>query len=392
MKIAFFTDSFYPASNGVTSSILNFSEELLKRGHKILIFAPNLRGNGLPIENKNIEVVRLPSVKSYIYPDFRIGAPTPRSFWKLRKFNPDIIHVQTSLFVGGEGMISARLLKKPLVYTFHTFFMDQEGLKIFGLNKGRSLMEKSLWKYEKNFCAKAEIVICPTEYVKKTLERQGFKNNLKIIPSGIKIDSLENKANKEELKKRFNLKGKIILGVGRMSKEKNWEFLLSAFSYIVNDLKKNYSLVLIGSGPYQKKLEILTEILEIREKVKFLGEIEHNELIKEGLYSIGDVFAMPSQFETQGLVTLEAMAFGLPVVSLKSKGSTEIVRGVGILETNDEKKFAGTLVRILEDNNLRKKLEENSKGRACDFSIAKLTEELEKTYIKLLRVDGNKLP
>jgi 1,2-diacylglycerol 3-alpha-glucosyltransferase len=385
MKIAIFTDSFYPGKNGVTTSILNFCQELSKRNHKIFICAPSAKDKQVFVNDSNIHIEWLPSVKSLVYPDLRLGALTPRSLLKLRQFKPDIIHVQTPLFIGGEGILAAWHLKKPLIYTFHTFSGDSQGLKIFRINRPIRLIEDSLWNFEKRFCKSADIVICPTNFVKKALQKHGFKNQLKVIPTGIKIDRSQIcLKNKNNLKREYNLKGKIILGVGRLGREKNWEFLLAAFSYL-HKIDKNYTLALIGGGPAEKKLRLLSEILKVNHHVRFLGEIKHHHLINKAIYQVGDIFTMPSEFETQGMVTLEAMMFGLPIVAVRSKGSAELVDKYGLLVSAKEKDFGETMLKILKGKKLQEKYRQKSLQRAQQYSIDKTTDLLEKTYQSLIK-------
>lgn len=383
MRIAFFIDAFLPYTSGVSVSVTNSSIALAKRGHKIIIFAPApARGVEKPYINNNVKVEWLPSLKTF-YPDLRIGAPTPKSFIRLKKFNPDIIHVHTPLLIGGEGIVGARILKKPLVFSFHTYFMDPESFKIVGIQRRVKIVEKALWDFTRKVSKSADVIIVPTKFVAGDLKRHKFPNRIEIIPTGIDLRrfSIDEKR-KHELKRDLDLEGKIILGVGRLSYEKAWDFLLSAFQ-ILYQRGERCTLVLIGKGPAEEQLRFLARILGIDHRVRFLGEIPNNKLIDKGYYMISDVFAMPSDFETQGVVTLEAMGFGLPIVALKSKGTIDLVGKYGILVKKSEKDFARVLRKVLSDSKLAQQLSQRSLSRAQDFSLENSTKKLEEVYLSV---------
>lgn len=383
MKISFFTDTTFPSINGVSACIDLYSRTLAERGHEIIIFAPKPKsGEDVVVGHKNISIVLLPSVKALFYPEVRIGAPTPRSFLKLRKFNPDIVHVHSNFLIGGEGVLGAKLLNIPLIYSFHTYFMEPEGLKVINLNKNTKVIEKGLWHFAKEFCKGADAVICPTKFVEKDLRAQGFKNLIQVIPTGIDVN-IDQSRNNKILKKKYDLHGKIILGVGRLSREKNWETLLSAFHNLYQKGFR-YTLVLIGSGPAEEELRFFTRVLGVEHRVRFLGKFDHDRLINEKIYTIGDVFVMPSTFETLGVVTLEAMSFGLPVVGVRSRGTTELVKGCGILVGNDEKDMARGISKVLENESLSRDLSIKSLEKAKMFDSKKLTERLEKIYLRVV--------
>lgn len=384
MKIAFFSDSFFPHLSGVTVSLYNFSQALVKRGHQVLIFAPHPdKKRPKPKLPSKLKIEWLPSIKSF-YPDLRIGAPTPRSFLKLKRFDPDLIHVYTPFLIGGEGIVGAKLLKKPLVYTFNTYYMDPETFKIFGIKRRLKPIEKALWSYERRITKSAKVIIAPTQFVADDLKKHHFPSRVEVVPTGINLARVgKKKADQRRLKHVHDLHGKIILGVGRISEEKNWEFLLSVVHYLYQR-EKRYTLVLIGKGPAEEELRFLARILKLEHRVRFLGAIPYDELIDGGYYCIGDVFAMPSTWETQGLVTLEAMAFGLPIVALKSKGTISLVGKSGLLVKEQVNNFSMAIDKVLSNSGFAKKLSKQSSRRAQDFCIKRLSAKMEEVYKSVL--------
>jgi glycosyltransferase involved in cell wall biosynthesis len=263
--------------------------------------------------------------------------------------------------------------------------MTAEGQKGFGLHRHSQIIEKGLWQFTKSFCKSCQMIIAPTDSVAKDLKQQKFTNRISVLPAGIDLSLVErNGQRKKTLKEQLDLKGLIILGVGRISREKDWELLLGAMARLYMR-KKRYTLVLIGKGPYEDELRFLARTLGIEHRVRFLGEIPHQDLIKDGYYQIGDVFAMPSSFETQGLVTLEAMAFGLPIVGVKAAGTVDLIKSTGLFSKKSEEDLADKLNQILEDVSLRHRLSKQSLLKANDFGLDKIVVQLEAVYLNLLR-------
>jgi glycosyltransferase involved in cell wall biosynthesis len=384
MKIAFFTDAYFPYVCGVSVSVYEYAQHLVENGHEVIIFAPAPKDKKLVSFDKRIKMVWLPSVDSF-YADLRIGAPSPRSFLKLKKFSPDVIHVHTNLFVGGEGVVAARLLRTPWVYSFHTYFMDSSSFKVMGIRRSLSLVEKSLWKYARHFSKSSQAILCPTDFVKNDLKKHGFEGRIEVLPTGISFAKIKSSLSKKmQIRKKFDLRDKVILGVGRLSNEKNWELLLAAQQLLYQDGNR-YTLAIIGQGPAEEELRFLARVLGIEHRVRFLGQIPHEELIQEGCYLLGDVFAMPSSWETQGMVTLEAMAFGLPIVALKSKGTQDLVGEAGVLVDGEEKEFARAIQMVLGDERLASDLGKASLARAQEFDMKLLAKKLENIYTSVLK-------
>lgn len=258
--------------------------------------------------------------------------------------------------------------------------MSADGLKIFGINKPIKTIEKALWSFTRAFTKGVDVIIVPTMFVAKDLKKHQFKNRIEVLASGIEQRFFfQNEKKKQQLKKELDLSGKIILGVGRLSQEKSWEFLLGAIK-ILYEWGVKCTLVLIGSGPSQNNLNFLAKALGIEHRVRFLGEIPYKQLISRGYYRLGDVFAMPSSYETQGIVTLEAMGFGLPVVTIKSRGTIDLVGKHGLLVGRNENDFAKAIQKVLTDDDFSQYLSRESIKRANDFSLVKLTKKLEEIY------------
>ncbi|PIS08779.1 hypothetical protein COT75_04835 [Candidatus Beckwithbacteria bacterium CG10_big_fil_rev_8_21_14_0_10_34_10] len=390
MKIVFYTTSFFPYLCGVTTAVLNLSLGLIKKGHQITICVPKAKS---PVLNKvrktGIEIVSLPSFKTKIYKDVNIGAPSANSFIRIKKINPDIIHFHTPDLVGMEAILTAKLLKKPLVGTFHTYFMSPEYQKIVKLSHwGEDFIEKVLWKYSNSIYNRCDLIITPSFFAKKDLERQGIKKEIKIIHNSVNLDLVKKTSlNKiTDFKSRYSLSNKTIIYVGRTSREKSLDILLLAFNQVVRK-EPEAKLLIIGEGPALGGLKELSKALGLEKKVIFTGKIDHQKLLQSGAYEIASLFATASTSEVQPMSVLEAIAFGLPIVGVKARGMEELIRGNGILfNPGDINGLSKGMIKILRNESLREKFSQRSKGLIKkEYLLDNIIEKLEKAYKDLLQ-------
>ena len=339
MKIVQFTDCYFPTINGVCSSIKSLVFGLAKMNHEILVIAPSvpIKSNNSSIEDnankensheKNIKFIYLSSVVMPQLKDNRIGFPWPWKTWsEIKKFSPDLIHIHTPGTVGLMGLIYAKLFKVPYMFTHHTLF--EEYLTYFPLPG--ALSKKIILAWMRLFWNNSFLVVAPSRKVSQRLLEQGCKAPFKVIPSGLHLDSFRN-GQSDRLQKELNLSDKPFLYVGRVAYEKSIDFIIKAFSALVDKLKtegistdKNAEnlphLVIIGDGPARASLEKLVENKALSSLVHFLGWRKREEL--KDYYASSLAFLFASETETQGLVVAEAEAAGLPVIAVKASGVDE---------------------------------------------------------------------
>lgn len=376
MRIGFFTDSYKPYISGVVRSIETFAGELIKRGHKIYIFAPQYPDN----RRSETNIYRFPSFRTPFHSEFYLGLPFP---WEAKKFikkwNLEIIHVHSPFLLGSVGAYLARRFGIPLVFTYHTLY-DQY---IHYFPFARQLVKKVVIKFAKVFCNKCDLVITPTWVIREHLIKHGVRTPIVSVPTGIHYERFSS-GDSLFLVKHFSVpsEDKVLLFVGRLGKEKNIYFLINSFSKVLKICPKT-TLVLVGSGPEEKDLMSYVKKLDLSSKVIFTGPVSPE--IITGVYSSADVFVFPSVTETQGLVILEAMAAGLPVVARAAFGSLAMVNDglSGYLCDNNESQFAERIIRLLTDDNLRKNMGEKAKKRALLLTADKMALRLEKIYLAL---------
>ncbi|MBI4154335.1 glycosyltransferase [Candidatus Woesearchaeota archaeon] len=369
-----FTDSYKPQVNGVVRSVDVFTDNLRKKGHEVHIFAPEIpdyKGS-----EKNVH--RIKSVEFRGYKEYRIGLPFKMLLLQpFGKTKPDVIHVHSPFSMGVIGLRLAKHYKIPCVGTFHTMFPEYAHyfLKYDRLQKSKlvtRMFKKGAWKYLNWFYGKCDVVIAPTEKIKNVLKNHGIEN-VTAIPTGVEIKAV--KKSKSRLRKEYGLSNneKIILHVGRITREKNVGFIISSLSGL---LKSGCKMIITSDGPYREKLVKTVADLGLGESVIFTGYIPDNQL--QEYYRLSDVFVMASTTETQGLVLLEAAVNGLPVVALDSQVTGDIVRETNIGVVSNRKDFAKKVALTLRG---RKRPEMENISRK--FGIEKCVSDLINVYSRL---------
>ena len=312
LKIAFYTDTYKPSVDGVVTSIINFKKELERRGHKVYIFTsgdPNSRF--ITKEKDNVYVVR--GIKFKNYPQYTLAAFPFLTHFDVNRLGIDIIHAQTPFMMGFSSMIIARTNRIPLVGTFHTFFTEKSVIKEYASKNKymQKVFTKYAWPYARFFYNRCNGVIAPSESVKNVLQKHGIKN-ITVVPNSVDLKRFSPEVDGSALRKRLlgQRYKKMVLYTGRMSKEKKIDTLIKAARKIKN---KDVRFVMVGTGPFENHYRNMVERMGLSDRFLFEGYITDEMLPK--YYAAADLFCMPSTFETQGIVSLEALASGKPVVA-----------------------------------------------------------------------------
>lgn len=349
MRIGIFTDTYPPFINGVSTSIVMLENALRKKGHQVYIVTVNSDNMKYKYENDE-HIIRIPGVPIGIY-DYRLTGVYPlKALNKIRKWNLDVIHSHTEFGVGTFARIISKQFNIPLVHTYHTMYEDY----VHYITKGYfNNTSKKIVEYLTNFyCDQtATELIVPT---KKTYdlfkEKYKYERNVHIVPTGIEVERFykENIDSKkvDEIRKRHGLSKSdfVVLFVGRIAKEKDVEFLISAHEYLAKNYKSK--LLIVGDGPDLERYKKLAHKLDLDEYVVFAGKVPWEDVTL--YYQIADVFATASTSETQGLTVIEAMAASLPVVAVNDESfNTVIVDGLNghLFETKHQyKKYVESFI------------------------------------------------
>ncbi len=341
MRIAMFSDTYTPQINGVVTSINTFMHELRSQGHEVYIFGPQLSG----VTENDFEF-RFQSAPYLFHSEQRLIYPYSRKLKQFKDLEIDIIHSHTPFSM---GWLALRLAKKhniPLVHTYHTLFTEY----VHYVPLGQGIMQWVTKRISRNYCNSCQLVITPSQAMKKELESYGVRSPIEVIPTGIDV-SMRAKGKAELARERYGIAPdvKILLYAGRLGKEKNVDFLLRAFRKVVKKDDK-VMFVIAGDGPYRKNLEWLTRAFHLEDKVYFTGYLNKEDLAS--LYKASALFLFASVTETQGLVILEAMDIGTPVVAVNAMGVADAIgddRG-GLASPLDPHVFAEKVLTLLHDD------------------------------------------
>lgn len=374
MNILMMTNTYKPILGGLEKSIQSFTEQYRKQKHNVLIVAPSYEGQ----PEREFGVVRLPAVKKVSGTDFSINLPIPGLVSKIvRAFKPDIVHAHHPFLIGDMALRLCGQYKIPLVFTYHTLFEHYMHYLPFDQEMAKSFVVQLAAGYANL----ADCVIAPSESVRRILRRQGIKAPIKVLPTGIQVKKYK-QGNNEKFRRQFKIpQDAFLVGhVGRLAPEKNLNFLARAMSVYLRKEKKARFL-LAGQGPSRKPLIALFKKRGVFGQCVIPGSLQGRDLLNA--YHAMNVFAFTSHSETQGMVLVEAMAAGVPIVALDASGVREAVRDKDngrLIKKENVKGFVKALREITHMPKKKyEKMKENAKSTALDF-------ELEKSAKKMLRI------
>lgn len=321
MNIAIFADNFYPQINGVVISTIHLATGLAQKGHTIIIFAPRYKKIKYPAFHKNISIITVPSIPAPFYQHLKMTPVFNQKILRtIIREKIDIIHFHTPLTLGLQAVIIARILRIPLIGTFHTYFGHSLYLKHAKLDY--KFMQHMAWDISNIYYNRCTLVTTPSQTTKRDLLENGCKIPIQVISNGI-IQHKKNKTAYNKLHKKYHAKY-LLLFVGRLAHEKNIDILCKAMNRIVRENPKT-KLLLVGDGPQQDELEKLIQTLDLQEHIILLGSIPHQALMSSGIYGACDLFVIASETETQGLCVLEALAHGTPAIGVQAGALPEII-------------------------------------------------------------------
>ena len=383
MKIAYFSDLFLPYINGISIHLSEISIELAKRGHTIELFVPKVGHTPLNFHYENINMHFIPSIPTFAH-EFRVPLPISLNVIKtMLTIKPDIVHFHTPFLISSQGIIMAKILKKPLFATFHGYFMEAEYLKKNGLDKIKLDSNKTLinlgWMYNNLFLNRASIVISPSASTKKDLIMNNVMPPIEVISNGINLSIIKKNILADKLKK-YILPAHYFLYTGRISSEKNIELLIKGFSIFSKKIT-HINLVIVGDGPEHNEIKALIKKYGIEKRVYWLGMINHDTLLNSNIYKDALAFVTTSKSETQCICGLEALAFGLPIIGVNARAIPDIIKTNGVLiEPDNIDQLVNAMIYIAEKTDIRQEMSAASFRLAERHSIDKSADKLEQIY------------
>ena len=382
MKIGMFINYYTPSKGGMETSVINLSKGLEKAGHEVFIFAPEYPN--YKDEQKNI--FRYKSIR-FNYGGYFYVIPVPFFSREIKdtvkNLKLDIIHSHQPYSLGSEALKFSKKLNIPIVFTYHIKYEDYSHYVPF---IPENISKKYIRKITTKYSNQCDNIIAPSTAIKKLLIKHEIKVPISIIPSGINIDKFEkDTGRRDEIRKKYQVKpdDTMLITACRLTKEKNLGFLVKSFVKIRQE-RNNVKFLIVGDGAVKKDLEKMAEELGVKGNIIFAGLVDRSEIV--GLYQASDIFVFASKTETQGLVAVEAMAAGNPVVAIKASGIEDIIRNSedGFLTFESEDEFSESVLKIVDDKNLREKMSARAKINSKRFSIEPWAEKVVELYESLM--------
>ncbi len=321
MRILMLSDVYFPRVNGVSTSIETFRRCLVRMGLEVKLVAP---AYGTPPAPEDPDLIRLPARRIPLDPEDRLMS------WRaalalapdLERDKPDLIHIHTPFVAHHAGVALARRLGIPAVATYHTLF--EEYLHHYIPFLPRGWLQGLARRHSRRQCDALAGVVVPSSAMAERLRQYGVGTPLEILPTGIPPGHFA-QGSRARFRARHGLAPDrpVALYVGRVAHEKNIGFLLQALQQARQRLP-GLCLVITGEGPARPALEKQAHGLGLGENVLFLGYLDRSQELPDA-YAGADLFVFASRTETQGLVLLEAMAAGLPVLGLAAMGTRDIL-------------------------------------------------------------------
>lgn len=318
MNILMMTNTYKPITGGLERSVEIFTNEMRKRGHEVVIVAPEHKKS--PEKEKG--VIRVPAIQHFNGTDFSVQLPIPLVLSRqLKRFKPDIVHSHHPFLIGDTALRVSAQYEIPIVFTFHTLY---EEYTHYVPIKAKAI-KKFVIELSKGYANLCDHVFAPSESIADALKERGVKTPISVNPTGIYIKRFNNNGNGYILKKTLKIpEDAYVIGyAGRLAPEKNIIFLAKAVSVFMKENKETFFL-LLGKGSSADKVKAIFRKKKLENRLRMPGILKGEDL--NNAYKSMNIFAFASLSETQGLVLTEAMAAGVPVVAIDAPGVREVVR------------------------------------------------------------------
>lgn len=323
MNVLMLSDVYFPRVNGVSTSMQTACRELVRMGHAVTVVAPDYGGTDEPCD---FEIFRLPSRKIFFDPEDRLikHSALRAALHELARRQWDVIHIHTPFRAHQLGVRLRRLTGCPAVESYHTYFeqyvahylpwMPQAATR-FAVRAASRCLVRGI-----------DHLIVPTEEMAAVLRGYGIATPATVIPTGIRLDEFGG-GDGTSFRRKHGLRADqpVLATVSRVAAEKNIDFLLE----VVDRLRVEFAdlvFVIAGEGPDAARLRHITTDRKLEANVRFVGNLDRRTTLLD-CYRGADVFVFASGTETQGLVLIEAMALGVPIVSTAQMGTATVLAG-----------------------------------------------------------------
>lgn len=386
MRVLLAVDKYYPAINGVITSVKNLKEALERKGHEVKVLtlsesvSTHIKDNVIYIGSVSVD---------RIYPDIRIKHPVMRkNIQELIEWRPDVIHTNTEFSTYKLAKDISRKTGAPMVHTYHTDYEDYVHYLALSKKVGKPIVKR----YIKHVTSYMQEIIAPTEKTKQQLLGYGINTKITVVPTGLDLTKYNAQYTEEDINKlrlRHNLKCNIptLIFVGRLGKEKN---LLEIINYLSDYREKEFQFLIVGDGPDRKTIEFQIATTGLSSKTIFTGMVSQDDIAL--YYRLGSLFVSASQSETQGLTYIEALSSGLPLLCKKDDCLDNVlIEGKTGWSFNNEKEFKEHLTYFLSNPEEARNMSRNAKEFAIlSFSSDSFADNVLKIYENAIKINKPK--
>jgi len=386
LNILMLSDVYFPRINGVSTSIKTFTHSLRKAGHRVILAVPEYGEAKLVFHDKAEDIYRVPARRLILDKEDRLlkGKYFAELLQLLQHEEIDILHIHTPFRAHYWGLRLARELGCPCVATYHTFF--EEYLHHYVPLVPRSWLRAMARRFTVSQSRQVDKLIVPSTAMHELLQDYGVANSMTVIPTGLDLTQIA-VADGGCFRDAYAIDPqRPVMGhVGRIAHEKNITFLLQVLKTVKQQIP-NILLLIAGEGPAKKDLIREANKEGLSENVLFVGYLSREQDLWD-CYRAADVFVFSSRTETQGLVLLEAMATGVPVVSTAVLGTKDILlpqRGA-LVAAETVADFAQKVVHLLDNPALRENKGREGAAYVHEWSDKEMALRVEQFYLQTIQ-------
>lgn len=383
MNILIATETYLPYISGVAVSTDSIAKYMISQGHSVTIVCPKSMINKPLKPVPGLTIVRIPGVPNPVYKGmamaiFPFCIPLVEKVFRVNKY--DIVHIQEPSATGISVLILARKYKIPVVGALH--FTPEQISRILP-GRPESIVNPIVRKYINFIYNKYDAVMVPTYTFETFLKNDGVKKPIEVVSNGVDINKFHPAKPDRLLREKLGIAQKdvVFFFLGRLDLDKNVTTLIKAMPFV----QENIKLLVVGTGKIEKLLHLLAKKLKVESKIIWVNHITDAEM--PDYYHAVDCFTIMSPYEVQSIVTLQAVASGLPVIAARASALPELCQDTKngfLVDTYDYKTLAARMNELAEGSELRRKFGKESRKISLAHHKPKVLHKLELLYKSLL--------
>jgi glycosyltransferase involved in cell wall biosynthesis len=376
LRIAVVTETWPPEVNGVAMTLAKLVQGLSHRNHDVQLIRPRQTKTESPLNDASLQEVLMRGMPIPRYPELKLGLPSKKTLvktWTLRR--PDVVHIATEGPLGWSALQAAKVLKLPVTSDFRTNFQS------YSKHYGVGWLRKPIVAYLRKFHNATACTMVPTRELMRTLSENGFAN-LKVVSRG--VDTKLFNISKRDISLRDSWGAtentKVLISVGRIAPEKNLDQVLKTYEAL-KYTGQAFKLVMVGDGPLKQQFQ------QRYPEIIFPGMLSQAHLA--AYYASSDLFIFPSQTETFGNVTLEALASGIPVLAFDCAAARDWVQtGINgwLVAENNPEGFAAQAVSIFSSKDSLDQMMRTTRQQVVHLDWDQIAEQVESVFWDAIRM------